>query len=399
MEIINRTLIYCSGASYTLLNSLEDKIALAKEKSKYAGLGLSVLLISILSSVSATFFITYAFSTKTPNPITGDIEFSFSNYYILAGILWGLIIFSIDRNIIVSIKKTGVLTQELIQATPRIILAIFIGIIISTPLEMKFFEKEITEKVEEIILLDEKGKMAGDIIDMKNQVNTAKNNLAKIEQDKIIADQKAIDERNGLGITGEGGYGDKTKELEAKANLLSPKVIEAQVYFDSLTKKYNSIQNNVSLDVLRKNGTIQRYDGAEKRIKALYSLSGFHWLISILFIILELTPVLVKLMTKRGIYDEMIDRIDYENEVNQKLQISNLNDNLNTILKINTEKNNLKLQAELKANEELLNSISTAQAEIAKLAVEQWKQDELEKIKNGKNNIINSNIQNGTTVI
>jgi hypothetical protein len=81
------------------------------------------------------------------------------------------------------------------------------------------------------------------------------------------------------------------------------------------------------------------------------------------------------------------------------LQISNLNDNLNTILRINTEKNNLKLQAELKANEELLNSISTAQAEIAKLAVEQWKQDELEKIKNGKNNIINSNIQNGTTVI
>lgn len=142
------------------------------------------------------------------------------------------------------------------------------------------------------------------------------------------------------------------------------------------------------------------------RLEALGNLKTFGnpvwWaslVITLLFILLETAPVTVKLLSKRGPYDEILDRVEYENFIEQKKIISDLNDTINTTIKISTEKNANKLNAELKANEELLNSISSAQAEIAKLAVEQWKQDELEKIKNGKNNIVNSNIQNGTTVI
>ena len=74
----------------------------------------------------------------------------------------------------------------------------------------------------------------------------------------------------------------------------------------------------------------------------------------------------------------------------QKIKISNLNDEINTVLKISTEKNKNKLDAELKGNSELLNEIALAQAEIAKVAIAKWKEDEIAKLQNGQNNHINT---------
>lgn len=388
--MISNFFIYCSGASVSILDSISDVYARNKEKNKYVGLGLSIVLISILSAISATFFITYAFSNKTPNPITGSLEFSFTNYYILAGVLWALIVFSIDRNIIVGIKKTGVFKEEFARALPRLILAIFIGIVISTPLEMKFFEKEITERVEEIILNDEKGKVKGDIESLKTQISTAEKDYNKIIIERDNAYSRAEDERSGNGLTGQKGYGDKTKEWENKYEGFKK---QSDTLFNNVQKlksESNNIQGKVTLESLRANGTIQKYDGAEKRIIALHQLNGFHWLITILFIILEITPVLVKLMMERGTYDEYLDRIEYENKMNQQIIISNINDSINTELKISTEKNQNKLDAELKSNKELMEEIAQAQAEIAKEAIKKWKEEELNKLKISSNHIVNN---------
>ena len=69
------------------------------------------------------------------------------------GLVWGLLIFNLDRYIVSTIKKTGNVIDELIQASPRIILAVIIAVVISKPLELKIFEKEINQ-----VLLEQKNE-------------------------------------------------------------------------------------------------------------------------------------------------------------------------------------------------------------------------------------------------
>jgi hypothetical protein len=70
------------------------------------------------------------------------------------GVVWALLIFNLDRFIVSTIRKRDRFGSELLQASPRIVLAIIIAIVISKPLEIKIFEKEINT-----VLLKEKNAM------------------------------------------------------------------------------------------------------------------------------------------------------------------------------------------------------------------------------------------------
>ena len=182
---------------------------------------------------------------------------------------------------------------------------------------------------------------------------------------------------------------------------------ETQNAKNSIGEQVSSKKSNYEKDKLKAVDVARNSTDLLARLEALGNLKSWGnpvwWaslVITLLFILLETAPVTVKLLSKRGPYDEVLDRIEYENYIEQKKLISDLNDSINTTIKISIDKNSKKLNAELKANEELLNSVALAQAEIAKLAVEKWKQDEIDKIKNGSNSvIINTNSQNGTAVI
>ncbi len=66
--------------------------------------------------------------------------------------------------------------DEFIQTTPRIILAIIIAIVISKPLEIKIFEKEINT-----VLLKEKNEMA--VANKKQVANYFQSDLDKNKAD------------------------------------------------------------------------------------------------------------------------------------------------------------------------------------------------------------------------
>ena len=183
---------------------------------------------------------------------------------------------------------------------------------------------------------------------------------------------------------------------------------ETQSAKNSIAEQVSSKKSNYEKDKLKAVDVALNSTDLLARLEALGNLKSWGnpvwWaslVITLLFILLETAPVTVKLLSKRGPYDEVLDRIEYENYIEQKKLISDLNDSINTTIKISTDKNSKKLNAELIANEELLNSVALAQAEIAKLAVEKWKLEEIDKIKNGGNNVIinTTNSQNGTTTI
>ena len=77
----------------------------------------------------------------------------------------------IQQNLIFGVKM-----DEFIQTTPRIILAIIIAIVISKPLEIKIFEKEINT-----VLLKEKNEMA--VANKKQVANYFQSDLDKNKAD------------------------------------------------------------------------------------------------------------------------------------------------------------------------------------------------------------------------
>lgn len=114
-------------------------------------------------------------------------------------------------------------------------------------------------------------------------------------------------------------------------------------------------------------------------------------LLMLLFICIEIAPVLVKLLSKRGPYDEMLDRVEYAFFLTQQQFISDMNDEVNHSIKASQATNQMqgefrlkiekeKLERELSGNESLLEDIADKQSSLAKMMVDKWYGEEMKKI-------------------
>jgi hypothetical protein len=182
---------------------------------------------------------------------------------------------------------------------------------------------------------------------------------------------------------------------EKQAEMVQTKQTKAQA--DSVAKK----QFDESVQVKERSYT----NNFITQVEALGNLnsksfSTMWWtsiLIMLLFVTIETAPIIVKLLSKRGPYDELLERIEYEHYLEQQKIISDRNDEINNLLaeiqamnklkgevRMKTEKS--KLDAELQANTSLLDDIAKRQADLAKLAIDKWYNDELSNFKSNPNN-------------
>lgn len=155
-------LMVCSGGNIHILRKTPS------EWNKFAGIGGIVLFTAVFATLSAG----YAMYTVFDN-IWSAICF---------GVLWGLMIFNLDRYIVSSIKKTGTWWNQVLMAIPRLILATFLGIIISKPLELKIFEKEVNKQLNTIIQRNKKqlqGEMSGRILQQSGPFQRKRNRFPK----------------------------------------------------------------------------------------------------------------------------------------------------------------------------------------------------------------------------
>ena len=151
------------------------------------------------------------------------------------GIVWGLLIFNLDRFIVSTIKKTDSKLKEFLQASPRIILAVIIAIVISKPLELKLFEKEINQ-----VLLTEKNQMTLDnktqiaeqftpeITAINSEINVLKEEIYQKEKETNVLYETYIAEAEGLKGTKKLGKGPVYQEKREKhdASLLDLKELK-----------------------------------------------------------------------------------------------------------------------------------------------------------------------------
>ena len=81
-----------------------------------------------------------------------------------------------------------------------------------------------------------------------------------------------------------------------------------------------------------------------------------------------------------GSYEKILKAEKHKIRVLTDKRISDLNDNVNTDVKISTEKNRERLEAELLANKEFMEKLARTQAEILQTAIDKWREEELDKI-------------------
>src|SRR5687768_4505554 len=95
---------HCAGADHALLEKCPT------ESSKYVGIGATVFFTGLFAALACA----YALYTVFDNVWAASV----------CGLLWGLMIFNLDRYIVSSMRKEGKPRRELFMAVPRIILAV-----------------------------------------------------------------------------------------------------------------------------------------------------------------------------------------------------------------------------------------------------------------------------------
>ncbi|MDR1155275.1 MAG: DUF4407 domain-containing protein [Bacteroidales bacterium] len=373
--------IWCSGASTEALYPNPT------EWNKFAINGYIILMTAVLSFISGSYFLTYVFQTT---------DWSIP---LLFGVVWSFLIFTLDRSIIVSIKKTDNSWQEFRQGSIRIILAFFIGLVIATPIELRLFELEIKAKVIDNQRIEDERRIGQSNKNLEERLKPVQGRLKELEKirnEYYRADSICTAEIEGLSATGKVGKGPAWREKENTRigklnewnavkndyNSLQKQIRE----ISEISEKYNQSNNdrdNTSND--------SKKSGVEESVKALYQLSGIHWFLTVLFILIECLPVITKLMNKRGSYDETLERIEYEKVIEQKEIISRKNSEINEHLRraeeaarlsgdIMIQKQKDKLDAELANNKIILDTIAKYQLELALEAIEKWHNEQKEQL-------------------
>jgi len=241
---------------------------------------------------------------------------------ILFGLVWSLLIFNLDRFIVSTIRKRDSFGSEFLQATPRIILAIIIAIVISKPLEIKIFEKEINT-----VLLKEKNAMAlqnkkevanyfkTDLDKNKSEIDRLKLEISNKEKEVNSYYETYIAEAEGTAGTKKLGKGPVFKEKIAKHDLAKKELDSLQknnlAKIAALDKTTLTLQTDLDKKVTETQPIIDGFDGLMARINALNKLPWIpSFFIMLLFLAIETSPIIAKLLSPKGEYDFKLEDLE-----------------------------------------------------------------------------------------
>lgn len=315
---------FCSGASFLLLRRCPT------ESAKYTSIGGTVFFTGLLAAVSGGFAIYSVFASYT------------AAFFV--GLLWGLMIFNLDRFLVSSMKKQEKKVNEWLMALPRIALAILIAVVIARPLELKIFAPEIAS---ELSLITEE-RIAGqqslitaryepeienrrlEIIALQQQIAEkaqVRDALAKIAQEE--ADGTGGSKRRNLGPI----YAVKKADAE-RAQQEFEVVSQANgAIIETLRNETDSLQAARAREIAAIDAKAMA--GMALQMEALKRLSQKHEairlaniFIMLLFIFIETSPVLVKLLSPRGPYDDLLEAHEHAFVTFKKARIHHLNTHL-----------------------------------------------------------------------
>lgn len=372
-NLLNEFFWWCAGVNRNILRKCPTDYA------KYTGAGGTIFFTAVMAVISSSYAIYFVFEDQLVS--------------LIFGLIWGALIFNLDRYMVNTMYSDGLPTiswGEIRSGLPRIIMAIFLGIVISTPLEMKIFEDRINsqlvhDNIERTNRSRQKAQEGNASLIQRRDV--LEKELKDIKKRLANAYQELKEEGEGTGTSGTIGQGPIYREKKMNRDAI-------QKEFDDWNSAYGhelkSIREQIDInskstnedikDGLKENGFCVRYEAFANVKAGNVSLQIVSWVIMLLFVIIETAPTFFKMMISSGPYDDMLRAEMHRVKVMSDKEISDINDEVNTLVQISIAKNKAKLEAELAANKEVMEKVALAQAELLQTAIEKWREEELAKI-------------------
>ena len=384
---------WCAGADANILkySSYSDLV-------KYVGIGGVVLATGFMAALSMGF----------------AMHTIFNSLYVTipVAIVWALIVFNLDRFIVSSTGKgdgeSSISGKELLNALPRLIMAILLGLTISAPLETVIFEKEILREWEDV---KDKLSIAKQVelkreLENSNSEGNAQSELQTITENQKNKEANFQNAQNALIANGCSNPDNCTngnhQSLIRALNLSKEEKKKADNDYSSASEKYRNTQSTNENLLKAKVDTIKKKPiGFLDKILMLENLSSHGkeidvidpktkketgakaeivgsafwpiWLVRLLFMIIEIAPVILKLMLIKGPYDYMTENVNQILETKQGISLQYLSDEHSQIHKLKRNHNPERIIA-------IIDHQNTKEEENAKEAITAFANKEKEEI-------------------
>lgn len=324
------------------------------ERIKFEGLGWAILITSCIATISMWFALTSALG--------------FNSYAsVFPALIWGLVIMGIDRWLVTSMPPDG--SRRLVMAIPRLLLAVLLGTLISTPFVLRIFQSEINaqitvikqERASAFITQQEHSQVGAqvtywrrDVANLEKVIDSGGEVALNPAADPIIQSltkqrttETTLEQKyyrqwqcqlyGGPGCPpGDGPLAQASKasyqqaaaqvstltnQIQARANQLSATdAASKQARLQQANSSLPAAQQQLSAAVARENALQANFDARNEstnglliRLQALSQLSAndftvnsARFLVFLLFLVIECLPVTVKLLQQPGNYEKIL---------------------------------------------------------------------------------------------
>lgn len=402
-------------------------------------MGAVILTTAVFAAVSMT-------TALVMSRVTGSIPFA-----LVLGLAWGVAILNLDRLLVMGLGSENSKKRLFMLAMPRIILALIIGVVISTPLTLTIFQSEIQAKLAETNLalqsereaqlvnspINESLKTAEDELvtlqsiihrgavpdvtanpkyeEAQRQLDAAKADH-QVKLDKFHQDEAAyIQESDGSGGTGVAGCADECLRKKAVADNSGVTAGRAQAEVDRRQAELDTIagqledgaleasQRQVEDAVATLPAAQAKVDGLKEQVAAFRSLTydtssantGLlarlqaleevskdsamatiaHLAVALLFMSIELLPVLFKVLTnmgKKGLYEEILEMEEKAQLGSAELASGRSASVRNARIEAEEEAEKLRIALQLQVVQSANERIISRQADAIERALDDW---------------------------
>jgi hypothetical protein len=334
-SLFTKLLWWCAGADHVLLN-----ISPMKDRVKYAGIGGIVLCTGLLAAFSGGYAFYTIFSPKGEAVHDSALHLDSILPSIIFGIIWGLVILNLDRFIVSSTGKgdgTDRITfKEFSQAIPRIIIALILGIAISSPLEVRILKTEIDANLQ-IAQQDFKARLDSKTdSSINNQINREEDKIALVEKklkaynDEVLRRENDLNKqyekleleaegKTGSGTAGRGpAWRDKKTNLDRQKMALDKfidgkkeEIENLREFRDRYVEEIEKFDKSRTEKKLKNDIVAHQLDGLLKRIEISHEIGGYvPWIILLVMLSIEMGPIFFKMMLTKGVYDYLVENND-----------------------------------------------------------------------------------------
>ncbi|KUL34497.1 DUF4407 domain-containing protein [Actinoplanes awajinensis] len=285
--------------------------------------------LTVVPAVLGTCAMAYAISTLTDE----------AYLYVGGGVLWGLIVLAVDRYLVATMHKSEVRRRGglVVSMLARLIFAIFIGIAVAHPLVLLWFDKTITQTIDEnrrtaisertaqaerdVAALPPAQLASTDLVEQRAQRQEYKECLVKLqtyEQSNLQSEETTCGVSSGSAGCGPrcALIGDRIDEVTKEIEVLDQQIAAAQgadgkagdarqgevdVILDQRDADLAAIEKTFSTDYLARVNALDQLMEKNPHVKWV------QFFLILLFVLVDLVPLVMKMATPAGEYEHIRD--------------------------------------------------------------------------------------------